>query len=247
MWPLIALAGLNIASSVAGADAQRDAGRDAANAQTAASNASIAEQRRQFDAVQQLLSPYIQGGSEALGGMRDLLGIGGPSDFVGPRAPGDPGPQAAAIAAIERGPEFQALLRQGEEAILANASATGGLRGGNTQAALAQFRPQLLNQLINERFQRLAGVAGMGQASAAGQAAAGIQTGQSIGQAMQTIGAAQAGGVLARGNATAGMWNGIGNAASSFGTLAFLRGGGLGGGLGGGNPSTPGPGYPGGW
>ncbi|WP_449405980.1 hypothetical protein [Massilia phosphatilytica] len=36
-------------------------------------------------------------------------------------------------------PRFQALQQQGNDAILANASATGGLRGGNVQGALGQF------------------------------------------------------------------------------------------------------------
>ena len=90
-----------------------------------------------------------------------------------------------------------------------NASATGGLRGGNTQAALAQFRPQLLNQLINQRYQNLAGMTALGQNAAAGTGNAGMQTASNISNLYQQTGAAQAGAALAQGQASANMWNGV--------------------------------------
>ena len=107
--------------------------------------------------------------------------------------------QSAAIEAIKNSPQFQALNQQGQEAILANASATGGLRGGNTQAALAQFSPALLSQLISDQYSRLGGLTTLGQNSAAGVGSAGMQTGGAIANLLQQQGAAQAGGVLAQG------------------------------------------------
>ena len=50
------------------------------------------------------------------------------------------------------------MVRQGEEAILQGASATGGLRGGNVQAALAQFRPAMLNRFVQQQYERLGGL-----------------------------------------------------------------------------------------
>ena len=73
--------------------------------------------------------------------------------------------QATAIDRIANSPILQELTRQGEEAILQNASATGGLRGGNVQGALAQFRPQMLQQEIDKQYARLAGLSGMGQSA----------------------------------------------------------------------------------
>ena len=114
----------------------------------------------------------------------------------------------AAIQGIEDSPELAARIEAGEEAILANASATGGLRGGNVQGALAQFRPQMLADQIQTQYSRLGGIAQMGQASAAGQASAGLQTGRAIGGYHQSTGAAEAGAHLASGQA----WgNAIGN------------------------------------
>jgi hypothetical protein len=157
---------------------------------------SIAEQQRQFAAVQRVLAPFVgagrqaltdlrpyeQAGQEALQGQRNLIGLGGADA------------QQAAINALAGGVEMQSLTQQGENAILQNASATGGLRGGNTQSALAQFRPAALSALINTQYERLGGltslgaattgsIAQLGQASAAQQASASTALGQGINSA----------------------------------------------------------------
>jgi hypothetical protein len=108
-------------------------------------------------------------------------------------------PQAAAVSRIEGQPMFQSIARQGEDAILQNASATGGLRGGNTQGALARFRPQLLNQFIQEQYARLAGITELGQNAAAGVGSAGLTTGANIGNLLTQQGLAQAAGAGAQG------------------------------------------------
>jgi hypothetical protein len=110
-------------------------------------------------------------------------------------------PQQQAIAEIEASPAFQALAQQGENAILQNASATGGLRGGNIQGALGQFRPALLNQFIEQQYNRLGGMAKIGQASAAGVGAAGLDVATNIGSQLTAAGQARAGSALAQGNA----------------------------------------------
>jgi hypothetical protein len=139
--------------------------------------------------MQKLLAPYTQAGQPALQGMQNLIGLGGAEA------------QQQAIAGIEQSPLFQALTRQGEEAILQRASATGGLRGGNVQAALAQFRPQMLQQALEQQYSRLGGLTSLGQQSAARVGAAGMQTGVNVGNLLQQQGAAQAGGALGRGAA----------------------------------------------
>ena len=111
--------------------------------------------------------------------------------------------QQQAISGIGGGAGFQALARQGEEGILQNASATGGLRGGNVQGALAQFRPALLNQFIEQQYQRLGGMTTLGQQSAAGVGSAGMTAATNIGSAYTQAGQAQAGSALAPGQA----WN----------------------------------------
>jgi hypothetical protein len=136
------------------------------------------------------------------------------------REAGMTGGQEAAFAAIENSPGFQAMARQGEEAILQNASATGGLRGGNTQGALARFRPQLLDQFIERQFGRMAGIATAGQNAAAGVGSAGMNTASNIGQIMQGTGVAQAGAIGAQGQIFGNL---IGNLGGMF-SGGFQRG-----------------------
>lgn len=198
-----------VITGVMSSNAQSGAAESAANAQTQSSQASIEEQRRQFDAIQKILAPYVDAGTGSIGAQQALLGLSGAED------------QKKAIAGLESSPQFASLMRQGENAITQNASATGGLRGGNTQAALAQYRPQLLSQLIESQFNKLGTISGLGQASAAGQAAAAQNTGNAVSNALTQQGQAAAGNALAQGQAQAQMWGNIG---SSIGNVATLKG-----------------------
>lgn len=173
---------------ITGARQQGKAAEAAAGAQIAAAESGIAEQRVAREEMQRLLQPYVDAGTGALGAQRNLIGLSGQPA------------QREAIEALSASPEFQALLQQGENAMLQNASATGGLRGGNLQGALAQFRPAMLAQLIAQQYERLGGLTGIGQASAAGVGAAGQQTGAAIADLLAQQGAARAGGQIARGS-----------------------------------------------
>lgn len=209
-WGLTAVAGATLVGGYMASQSASDAASTSAGATTAASEASIAESRRQFDKIQELLKPYSDVGPLALTQQKDILGLSGDAA------------QKAIIDSISKGPEMSALLDQGENAILQNASATGGLRGGNTQAALAKFRPQLLNQLIQQRYSNLGGLTSIGQNAAAGVGNAGQNSTNSIITALQNTGAANAGAALASGQAQAGMWNNISGTASMLGTLKLL-------------------------
>ena len=83
----------------------------------------------------------------------------------------------------------------------ARADYHGGLRGGNIQAALGQFRPQLLSSLIEQQYGRLGGMTSLGQQSAAGVGTAGLQTGANVSNLLGQQGAAQAGAEIAQGRA----------------------------------------------
>jgi len=190
------ITGVVVAGSqlIGGAIQSRSAGR-AADAQSEAAQRGIEEQRRQFDAVRELLKPYVDVGLPALEQQQALIGLGGPEA------------QRQAISALESSELFQARARQGEEALLQSASATGGLRGGNIQGALGQFRPAMLQAEIDRQYGRLAGLTTLGQQSAAGVGTAGIQTGARISGLEGDIGSAQAGGELASGRALSGVFN----------------------------------------
>lgn len=172
-----------------GASQSGKASGKAAEAQSEASQAGVEEQRRQFDKFVELLSPYTKAGTGSLTAQQDILGLNGAQA------------QQNAITGIERSPYFQATAKQGENAILQNASATGGLRGGNTQGALAQFRPALLNSLVQQQYQNLGGITSLGQNSAAQTGNAGMQSATNIGGLLAQGGAAQAGGIIGQQNA----------------------------------------------
>lgn len=178
----------SVVGGITGAKQAGKAAEAAAATQAAAAQAGIDEQKRQFDKLVELMSPYVTAGTGAMAEQQALIGLKGQEA------------QAAAVAQQEQSPIFQALTQQGESAILQNASATGGLRGGNVQAALSQFRPQVLNSLIEQQYNRLGGFTKLGQASAAGQAEQGMASADSISNLLANQGAATAGGQIAKGN-----------------------------------------------
>lgn len=203
-WVAVAVAGGTIAGGYMSSKAQTKAASEGAAAQTESAQLGIEEQRRQFDAIQKLLSPYVTAGTGAVTGQQDLLGLNGMPA------------QQSAINGIQSSPMFGAMAQQGEDAILQNASATGGLRGGNVQGALAQFRPQLLAGLIDQQYARLGGLTQVGQASAAGVGSAGMQTGANVANLLGQQGAAQAGAALSAGQANSKFINDVTGAFGTF-------------------------------
>ena len=224
-------------ASIYSASKSSKAARNAADQQREAAERAMEEETRRFEELKALVAPYVNAGTASIGAQQNLIGLSGAEK------------QKAAIDALQNSEQFKATFQQGENAILQNASATGGLRGGNIQAALAQFRPQVLSAMINDQYAKLQGITGIGQAAAAGQAAATQQQGRDMAALQNQIGAANASGLLGSANA----WNqGIGaaagqfsNAANSFAGISFLnqnKGGGRFGGAQGGFEQTFGAG-----
>lgn len=199
------VAGGTLITGAMSSKAQAEAAEGASAAQLEASQQGIAESRRQFDAVQQLLAPYAETGAQAIERQGAIAGLQGPEA------------QAEFIRNLESSPLFTGIFEQGEEAILQSASATGGLRGGNVQGALAQFRPALLNQFIEREYNRLGGLANLGQASAAGVGTAGVRIGENVTNLITQGGQATAGNILAQGKIRADQWGDIGK---TVGTVA---------------------------
>jgi len=184
--------------------------------------------------LQKILQPYVTAGSGALGGYAPYqqagagalpslqqFAAGGVPAFEQQQAlAGLRGPEAerAAIERISGGEQFKALEQQGRQSLLSSASATGGLRGGNLQGALAQFSPALLSNLIEKQYGRLGGLAATGGTVAQNLASAGMgATGE-----LARIGQASAAGV---GSAGAAAGTNIGNIYSTQGTnIANLLG-----------------------
>lgn len=206
-WVAVAVVGATAVSSAYSADRQRRAAHQASDAQSAAAQQGIEANDARFEQMMQILAPYVGAGNQALGMMGNIAGTNGAEA------------QQQAVQGIQNGPMFQALQAQGNDAILQNAAATGGLRGGNTQGALAQFSPNLLNSLIQQQYSQLGGIASMGANAAAMQGGNAMQNGQQTAQLLQQQGAAQAGGLMASGQYAANMANTFGQAAGMFGSM----------------------------
>lgn len=194
----------SVGSSIIGSSAAGKAGA----AQERAAMMGVEEQRAAREELRKLLQPYVAAGTPALQAQLGAVGLRGPAE------------QEAFVRQQEESPLFQALARQGEEAMLQQASATGGLRGGNVQGALAQFRPQLLNQFLEQQYGRLGGLTTLGQQSAAGVGSAGMQAASNIGELFGQAGQAQAGAALGKAQA----WSNTLNLPMQFAGLAYGSG-----------------------
>ena len=174
----------------------RDA-KKAAEAQTYAADQSTALGREQLDYIKSIMAPYQQAGQEALPALSGYINQPAEKfnfDYQG----------------YFNSPEYAALSGQQNEQALRTGSATGGFRGGDTQAALATIAPQLAQQArsnaqnefsLNQgarlnQFNMLQGIAGLGT-GAAGQ----------VGNAAQNFGQQAGNNAVFAGQANANKYN----------------------------------------
>lgn len=187
-----------------------NAAKDAQEAQMYMMQQAIAEQRKAYKEGKQMLEPYSQAG---LGGLQSYLAMLGQS---GNEA------QQAAIAGLEQTPGYQAQLGAGQRAILQNASATGGLRGGNVQQGLAEFGSGLFGQYYNQQLDRLGQLQNQGLQTQSGLANLRAGNAANISSQYNAMGEAQAQGILAQQAAQNDMYSGM---ASGLGGLSGMFGG----------------------
>ena len=149
-------------------------------------------------------------------------------------------------ANLSQTPGYQFQLQQGEQAVADQATATGGVGGGNTLKALTNYGQNLASTTYQQQFndymaqqqQQLGALqtaAGSGQNAAAGLAAAGQNNASNVGNLLTSGAAATAAGQVGAANAITG---GINNLSSNFLLSQLLNNGG------GGNVSPPGVNVP---
>ncbi len=182
-----------------GAGKAKKASKKAEAAQLEYLNKAIGEQQRQFDVTRQDYAPYLQSGLGGLTALSDLIGINGADA------------QSAGLVNVQNSPMLASVIRNGEEALLANASATGGLRGGNIQRGLADFRSDAFADQLNQQIARLAGLAGLGQGATDSVSAFGANASNNISNMYGQQGQVRAGGLLTRGGINSQMWNNAGS------------------------------------
>jgi hypothetical protein len=197
MPPAVIAAGIGAAGAIGGGLLASSSASKAAKAQTQSAQAAMGEQSREFDTTQKNFAPYLGAGTGALGGLTDLFGMNGNDKAQ------------AAISALQQSPLYQSLYRNGLEANLQNASATGGLRGGNEARSLADFGSDTLAQVIQNQIGNLGGIASLGANSTNAMAGFGQNNANAISSLLTAQGNARAGAAATQGGIWSGLFNNI--------------------------------------
>lgn len=186
----------------------------------AASNAQASQERmtdssnalldRQYDQTREDAAPWRQAGVTALGQLGTGTAEGGDfnRDFTMADFTSDPG--------------FEFRREQGLRGVEARAASRGLLGSGGTLKDLTTFNSGLASQEFGDsynrwntdrtnRFNRLSTLAGLGQTANTQVGNAGAATAGAISNNMTSLGNAQAGASIARGNAFSGAANTLGN------------------------------------
>lgn len=111
--------------------------------------------------------------------------------------------QQAAIDSLVESPGQRFIRERAQKGLLANASAIGGLGGGNVRSGLVQQGAGFAQQDLENRFSRLQALIGSGQNAAAQVGSFGQAAATNIGQLQQQAGQARASGILGQQQANA--------------------------------------------
>lgn len=187
---------VSIGAAVIGGVLASDATSSAANTQAGATQAGIDENRRQYDTTRGDLAPYREAGARGLSQFES--GINAPlnSDEV----TSDPG--------------YQFGLHQGQQALDRKIAAMGGRVSGAALKETARYATGAATTGYNaayqrrqDRLNRLASLAGIGQSATNASAQAGSNSTNAITDLISSQGNASAAAGLARGN----IWGSAGN------------------------------------
>ncbi len=168
-------------------------------AQTAALNRGIDLQQNQYNDTVERYAPYTAAGTSAIGHYGDLVGNNG-TDVM-----------RAAVQGLQADPFFQQNLDNANTNLLQTASATGGVRGGNTAMAVGQLSPALLQQYYQNALSNYGNLAQLGLGATGSVAGAGLANANAQTGLQGAIGDAQANNFLTKGGINARTINGIGS------------------------------------
>lgn len=141
---------------------QAKATRRATDQQLAATQAQIKYQEGAEKRATQRLQPFVELGTSNILGMQGLLTPGGQMDY------------------LQSNPMFQAAVQNAADQTKGAAASTGKFGSGGLVNQLFQNYLGQGEQFIGNQFNRLANTVGMGQASAAGQAANSLNAANNI-------------------------------------------------------------------
>lgn len=124
--------------------------------------------------------------------------------------------QSAALASLKNSPLLASIMGSGTDAILQNAAATGGLRGGNTQDALSRLGAEAYSSVYQNQLSNLMQLAGIGQNAASGLASAGQANANAQSSLLGQMGGANATAAASPYAGLASGLTGVANAAGNY-------------------------------
>ena len=199
MPPALIGAGLAAAGSIGGALISSKASSNAAKAQTAAADQSIAETRRQYDQSREDLAPWRKAGAEGLQQYSDILS-------------GEADPQMA----LEKYPGYQFALEQGTEAIGKSSVARGLGQSGQTLKDLTKYGTGLATSNFENYMDRLQGLSGVGERAVGKTANLGANATTQINRSRSEAGEARATGYQNKAAAWGGAIEGVAGLAGNY-------------------------------
>ena len=157
---------MNVISDLFAGGAEKRAARERERGITQ----GIGEQRRQFDLTREDFAPFVERGNVAGERLLELIGLRGIEAEQG------------AIDDFTESPGQRFLRERQERAVLRNASATGGLRGGNVLQELQRQAFGRASTRLDNRTSLLERIASGGQNAATNQAGIGGNISSGIAQ-----------------------------------------------------------------
>lgn len=187
----LAIAGGSMLSNAYSAD-------KAADAQRSAARSSNKLQRYIYDTNRADQAPYRQIGTQALQQLGSLYGFS---------STGPAGQPSGNFDAFKNSPDYQFAFDQGLQALDRSAASRGRLYSGAQMQGAQQFGQGLASQQFGNYFNRLSGLAGIGQTATNQLGQAGQNYANNVGQNNLYAGNAQASSYINRGNALSGFVN----------------------------------------
>jgi hypothetical protein len=177
-----------VGAAVVGATASTISSNKAAGAATKASQNSVQEQQREFDQARSDQAPFRTAGVSALDQISKLYGL----DSTDANGNVVKGSGKADFSSFTASPDYQFNLSQGQDAINRSSAAKGGLLSGAAVKAGQQYASGLADQQFGSYYNRLAGVAGIGQSATNTTDQLGANTANNISNAYTNAGNARA-------------------------------------------------------
>ena len=172
------------------------ASKNATNAQVQSQEASVAEQRRQYDLSRGDQMPWLDAGKSALGQMQKL--------------------NAGDYSSFNASPDYQWTLSEGMKGLDRSAASRGRLYSGGYGEDLTRYAQGAASTQYGNYYNRLAAMAGVGQTTASGLGVLGQNYANQYSTAQNNMGNARASGYQTQADNAIGLAGGIYNAGADW-------------------------------